>query len=44
MLDKIKADIKVVLDEFLPQAKLKKESILVLGFSTSEAAGRSVQT
>lgn len=39
MLDKIKADIKTVLDEFLPQAKLKKGSVLVLGFSTSEAAG-----
>lgn len=42
MLDKIKADIKVVLDEFLAQAKLKKESILVLGFSTSEAAGGTI--
>ena len=39
MLDKFSADIKSVLKEFLPQAKLKEGSILVLGFSTSEAAG-----
>ncbi len=39
MLDKLKADIKAVIDEFLPQAKLKKGNLLVLGFSTSEAAG-----
>lgn len=42
MLDKIKADIKAVLDEFLPQAKLKKGNVLVLGFSTSEAAGGTI--
>lgn len=39
MLEKISNDIKAVLDEFLPQAKLKNGSVLVLGFSTSEAAG-----
>lgn len=42
MLNKIKADIKAVLDEFLPQAKLKKRNVLVLGFSTSEAAGGTI--
>ena len=42
MLNKIKADIKAVLDEFLPQAKLKKGNVLVLGFSTSEAAGGTI--
>ncbi len=42
MLDKIKADIKAVLDEFLPQAKLNKGNVLILGFSTSEAAGGSI--
>ena len=42
MLDKIKADIKAVLDEFLPLAKLNKGSIFVLGFSTSEAAGSDI--
>ncbi len=39
MLEKISNDIKAVLDEFLPQAKLRSGSILVLGFSTSEAGG-----
>ena len=39
MLEKISNDIKAVIDEFLPQAKLKNGSVLVLGFSTSEAAG-----
>jgi len=39
MLDNLKADVKAVLDEFLPQAKLKCGSVFVLGFSTSEAAG-----
>ncbi len=39
MLDKIKDDIKTVLDDFLTQARLKNGSVLVLGFSTSEAAG-----
>lgn len=39
MLEKISSDIKVVLDEFLPLAKLKEGSVLVLGFSTSEAGG-----
>jgi len=39
MLNKVSNDIKAVLDEFLPQAKLKEGNILVLGFSTSEAAG-----
>lgn len=42
MLDIIKTDIKAVLNEFLPQAKLKKGCVLVLGFSTSEAAGGSI--
>ena len=42
MLDKIASDLKLVLDEFLPQAKLTKGSVLVLGFSTSEAAGGSI--
>lgn len=42
MLDKIKADIRLVLDEFLPQAKLNSNSVLVLGFSTSEAAGGTI--
>lgn len=42
MLNKIATDIKAVLDEFLPQAELKKGSVLVLGFSTSEAAGGSI--
>lgn len=39
MLEKISSDIKAVLDEFLPLAKLKEGSVLVLGFSTSEAGG-----
>ena len=39
MLEKIRTDIKTVLDEFLPQAKLREGNVLVLGFSTSEAAG-----
>lgn len=39
MLDSISSDIKLVLDEFLPEAKLKTGSVLILGFSTSEAAG-----
>ena len=39
MLEKISKDIKAVLDEFLPQAKLQSGSVLVLGFSTSEAGG-----
>lgn len=39
MLEKIRTDIKNVLDEFLPQAKLREGNVLVLGFSTSEAAG-----
>ena len=39
MLNKISTDIKSVLDEFLPQAKLRENNILVLGFSTSEAGG-----
>lgn len=42
MLEKIKSDIKALLDEFLPLAKLKVGSVLVLGFSTSEAAGGSI--
>lgn len=42
MLDKIASDLKLVLDEFLPQAKLTKGCVLVLGFSTSEAAGGSI--
>lgn len=42
MLDKIKIDIKAVLDEFLSKAKLKKGSVLVLGFSTSETAGGAI--
>ena len=39
MLSTIKSDIKEVLDEFLPLAKLESGDVLVLGFSTSEAAG-----
>lgn len=39
MLEKISSDIKAVLDEFLPLAKLKEGSVIVLGFSTSEAGG-----
>lgn len=42
MLNEIRADIKLVLDEFLPQAKLKRGDVLVLGFSTSEAAGGTI--
>lgn len=42
MLDKIKSDIKAVLHEFLPQAKLREGSVLVLGFSTSEAGGGNI--
>lgn len=42
MLEKIASDIKSVLDEFLPEAKLKAGSVLVLGFSTSEAAGGNI--
>lgn len=39
MLEKISSDIKRVLDEFLPLAKIIDGGILVLGFSTSEAGG-----
>ena len=42
MLNKISTDIKSVLDEFLPQAKLKENDVLVLGFSTSEAGGGNI--
>lgn len=42
MLNTIATDIKAVLDEFLPEAKLNKGSVLVLGFSTSEAGGGSI--
>lgn len=42
MLEKIASDIKSVLDEFLPEAKLNAGSVLVLGFSTSEAAGGNI--
>jgi len=42
MLEKIANDIKAVIDEFLPQAKLIRGSVLVLGFSTSEAGGGSI--
>lgn len=42
MLVKIASDIKAVLNEFLPLAKLKEGSVLVLGFSTSEAAGGNI--
>lgn len=42
MLEKITSDIKSVLDEFLSEAKLKTGNVLVLGFSTSEAAGGGI--
>ncbi len=42
MLERIASDMNSVLDEFLPQAKLTKGSVLVLGFSTSEAAGGNI--
>lgn len=42
MLEKISTDINSVLDEFLPLAKLSKGSVLVLGFSTSEAGGGNI--
>lgn len=42
MINKIKSDIKSVLTEFLPQANLKEGSVLVLGFSTSEAGGGNI--
>lgn len=39
MTEQISADIKKVIDEFLPLAKLNGGGVLVLGFSTSEAGG-----
>lgn len=39
MFNKISNDIENVLNEFLPLAKLNRSSVLVLGFSTSEALG-----
>lgn len=39
MLNNISKDVKCVLDEFLPLAKLTAGNVLVLGFSTSEAGG-----
>ena len=39
MLYNLSKDIKCVLDEFLPQAKLCAGNVLALGFSTSEAGG-----
>lgn len=42
MLNTIASDIKAVLDEFLPLAKLKRGNVLILGFSTSEASGGSI--